>query len=100
MELQLGLALPTPNMMKIKGFDLNNLGYEQRKEMGGLAAADGCFGVVDKDCAYKNKRGFEQAFTEEYKTMPLLLWSGQPNEEEEDHNDQKKRTSNSINIDE
>ncbi|XVE71193.1 hypothetical protein DITRI_Ditri10aG0131100 [Diplodiscus trichospermus] len=97
MELQLGLALQTPNM--IKGFDLNNLGFDQQKEMGGLEAwnhaAAGCF--KDKDCV-KNKRDFEQAFgnlTEECKALPLLLWSGQPNEEE-DHKDQKKRTSSSI----
>ena len=96
MELQLGLALPTPNI--IKGFDLNNLGFDQLKEMGGMEAWNhpgGCFG--DKDCI-KNKRGFEQAFgklKEECKTMPLLLWSGQPNEEE-DHKDQKKRTSSTI----
>ena len=96
MELQLGLALPTPNM--IKGFDLNNLGFDQWKELGDLESwnhAGGCFG--EKDCV-KNKRGFEQAFgnfTEECKAMPLLLWSGQPNEEE-DHKDQKKRTSSTI----
>ncbi|MBA0594288.1 auxin-responsive protein IAA29 [Gossypium raimondii] len=92
MELQLGLALPTPNM--VKGFDLNNHGLDQLKEMGGLEAwnkAAGCF--ADKDCV-KSKRSFEQAFgnfTEECRTKPLLLWSGQPNEEE-DHKDQKKAT--------
>ncbi|OMO90822.1 AUX/IAA protein [Corchorus olitorius] len=81
MELQLGLALPTPNI--IKGFDLNNFGFDQIKGFG------------DKDCV-KNKRGFEQAFgnfTEDCKAMPLLLWNGQPNEEE-DH--KKKSTSSSM----
>ncbi|XVF89327.1 hypothetical protein PTKIN_Ptkin19aG0121000 [Pterospermum kingtungense] len=89
MELQLGLALPTTNI--IKGFDLNNLGF------------GGCY--RDKDCVKTNKRGFEQAFgnlkeddDDQYsKAMPdLLLWSGQPNEEEEDHRDQKKRSTSST----
>ncbi|XVE97417.1 hypothetical protein REPUB_Repub03eG0017500 [Reevesia pubescens] len=89
LQLALALALPTPNI--IKGFDLNNLGFDQLKGMGGFG---------DKDCV-KNKRSYEQAFgnlKEECKTMPLLLWSGQPNEEDEDdHKDQKKRTSSTIN---
>ncbi|XP_022728837.1 probable LRR receptor-like serine/threonine-protein kinase At1g56130 [Durio zibethinus] len=93
MELQLGLALPTPN--KTKGFDLNNRGFDLLKEMRGWNYNGGRFG--DKDCV-KNKRSFEQAFanfTEECKATSLLLWSGQPNEEE-DHKDQKKRTSSTI----
>ncbi|KAK8641092.1 hypothetical protein V6N13_010521 [Hibiscus sabdariffa] len=92
MEFELGLALPTPNI--IKGFDLNNLGLDQPKDMGGLEArnkAARCF-------SDKSKRSFEQAFgnsEEEYKTKTLLLWSGQPNEED-DHKDQKKRTFSTI----
>ncbi|KAK8550536.1 hypothetical protein V6N12_039238 [Hibiscus sabdariffa] len=93
MEFQLGLALPTPSI--IKGFDLNNLGLDHPKDMGGLEARNKparCF-------SDKSKRSFEQAFGNfeaECKTKTLLLlWSGQPNEEE-DHNDQKKRTFSTI----
>ncbi|XVF35604.1 hypothetical protein REPUB_Repub18cG0160400 [Reevesia pubescens] len=99
MELQLGLDIPTP--LITKGFDLNNFGFDQLKEMRGTLKAcniciGGCFG--DNDCV-KKKRGFEQAFgnfTDDCKAKPLLLWSGQPNEEEDDHKDQKKRTSSST----
>ncbi|KAJ0029888.1 hypothetical protein Pint_12405 [Pistacia integerrima] len=75
MELQLGLALPTYN--PTKGFDLNNFG---------------------KSNITKNKRNFDEAFgniRDDHQSgmMPLLLWSGQPNEED----DQKKRTSSPIN---
>ncbi|KAE8731688.1 hypothetical protein F3Y22_tig00002793pilonHSYRG00300 [Hibiscus syriacus] len=82
MELQLGLALPTPNM--IKGFDLNNHRLDHLKQRG-------CF-------SNKSKRSFEQAFgnfKQDGKTKTLLLWSGQPNEEE-DHKDQKKTTFSTI----
>ncbi|XP_039052739.1 auxin-responsive protein IAA29-like isoform X3 [Hibiscus syriacus] len=82
MELQLGLALPTPNIMK--GFDLNNHGLHHLKQTG-------CF-------SDKSKRSFDQAFgnfKQDRKTKTLLLWSGQPNEEE-DHKDQKKTTFSAI----
>ncbi|GMI81495.1 indole-3-acetic acid inducible 29 [Hibiscus trionum] len=82
MELRLGLALPTPNI--IKGFDLDN---HKPKETGGLGAWN-----------KPSKRSFEQAFgnfKEECKAKTLLLWSGQPNEEE-DHKDQTKTTFSTI----
>ncbi|XP_039007892.1 auxin-responsive protein IAA29-like isoform X1 [Hibiscus syriacus] len=82
MELQLGLVLPTPNI--IKGLDLNNLGLDQLKQTGGFSD--------------KSKRSFEQAFgnfKQECNTKTLLLWSGQPNEEE-DHKDQKNTTFSTI----
>lgn len=92
MELQLGLALPTPKGLD---FDLNNLGFIDHPAGG----RRGCF--RDKDCV-KNKRGFEQAFGNRIKeeSPNLLLWSGQPpNEEEDDHRDQKKINSSPINDD-
>ncbi|GMI92481.1 indole-3-acetic acid inducible 29 [Hibiscus trionum] len=82
MEFQLGLALPTPNI--IMGFDLNNHGLDHLKDIGGFSG--------------KSKRSFEQAFgkfKQECKTKTLLLWSGQPNEEE-DQKDQKKTTFSTI----
>ncbi|KAI9192298.1 hypothetical protein LWI28_020795 [Acer negundo] len=50
----------------------------------------------------KNKRSFEEAFgkiiRDELQKMPsLLLWSGQPNEEEDDREGKKKRIYSTIN---
>lgn len=63
MELQLGLALPST-----KGFDLN---------MG--------FGLANDICS-NYKRSFEEAFENGKKmprTLPLLHWNNQPNEEDD-----------------
>ncbi|GMJ15857.1 indole-3-acetic acid inducible 29 [Hibiscus trionum] len=81
-ELQLCLALPTPDITK--GFNSNNyhgLGFDHLKQTS-------CFGD-------RKKRDFEQAlgnFSDECNAMPLLLWSGQPNEEDDNHKYRNKRT--------
>ncbi|KAK0572736.1 hypothetical protein LWI29_036363 [Acer saccharum] len=71
MELQLGLALPTTT-------------HHQHNN------------------PTKNKRSFEEAFgkiiRDELQKMPsLLLWSGQPNEEDDDREGKNKRISSTIN---
>lgn len=101
MELQLGLALPStppPPSPPIKGFDLNSFVYEARV----------CSSINDN---YK-KRSFAQAFadgkndktstpsaTAVPRTLPLLLWNKQPNndgdEEDDDNNPHKRQHCNS-----
>ncbi|KAE8658249.1 hypothetical protein F3Y22_tig00116973pilonHSYRG00044 [Hibiscus syriacus] len=70
-ELQLCLAVPTPN---------NHL-----KRMSCL---------VDEGYRVKNTRGFEQTSgnDDECDTMPLLFWSVHPNEEDDEHKDRNYRT--------
>lgn len=77
MELQSGLALPIHS--SIEGFDpynsdLNNhiRGSENIKYV-------------------KNKRSFDESFGDFSKPLPLLVWSGQPNEE--DGRSEKKNRS-------
>ncbi|KAK8991704.1 hypothetical protein V6N11_062704 [Hibiscus sabdariffa] len=86
-ELQLCLALPTPNITKGFKFNLNNYhGFDHLKQMS-------CFG--DKTNRVIKKRDFEHAFgnfSDDRNALPLLLWSGPPNEEDDDHNDRKKTT--------
>ncbi|KAG8381746.1 hypothetical protein BUALT_Bualt05G0004600 [Buddleja alternifolia] len=69
MELELGLALPNHSPMAMKGLDLNcsysNNGMEIEKNKGYQKPAD-CF--LDEV---------------ESKDLSLLLWSGQPNKEED-----------------
>ena len=79
MELQLGLPLPTYNF--IENFDLNNDGFDPKDDMVGLKpwnCEDGYLG---------NKRSFEVAFGKNIKggsqELPLLSWSGQPNDEDD-----------------
>ncbi|GAV85705.1 AUX_IAA domain-containing protein [Cephalotus follicularis] len=91
MELQLGLALPIHN--STKGFDLNNVWLEP-KEMVGVEPWN-----YKKNYVKKNKRDFEEAFGNSKhvsQTLPLLLWSGQPNDDD-DHKGQNTRTSYTIN---
>ncbi|KAL2346707.1 hypothetical protein Fmac_000707 [Flemingia macrophylla] len=74
MELQLGLALPTHN--PVEEFNLNkqkvslelwrpSCGYEREKHV------------------KHNKRSFAESFEQFLKPLPLLVWSGQPNEEDD-----------------
>ncbi|CAK7353720.1 unnamed protein product [Dovyalis caffra] len=93
MELQLGLSLPTYNF--IDNFDLNNDGFEPKDQMLGLKPWISC-----EDGNYlDNKRSFEGAFGKKIKDasqeLPLLLWSGQPNDG--DDQDGEKKISCSIN---
>lgn len=94
MELQLGLALPSN---PIKGFDLNNFGYEARE----VAA-------VSKPIHYDNKkRSFDQAFDDHNnntsrstaavpRTLPLFLWNNnQPNHHDNDDDPDKHQDNNS-----
>ncbi|KAA8525476.1 hypothetical protein F0562_007331 [Nyssa sinensis] len=95
MELQLGLALPTQNL--IKGFDLNNHGFEPKETLSLEPWSYSC-GLESKNHV-KDKRSFLEAFGQDgasEKTLPLLLWNGQPNEED-DRNGEKKNASYTSN---
>lgn len=80
MELRLGLALPNHNNPSAS----NGVGFKSRK-----------------DAAIK--RSFEEAIgnykiRDELQMTPLLLWSGQPDEGDDDQKGHKKRNScNNIN---
>ncbi|CAN6564108.1 unnamed protein product [Malus baccata var. baccata] len=100
MELQLGLALssPPPAPPPIKGFDLNNFVDEARV----------CSSINDK---YK-KRSFAQAFddgehdkigsttsaTAVPRTLPLLLWNSEPNEEDDNNPNKRKHTNSRFTV--
>lgn len=89
MELQLRLALPNNNHNPDKRFDLNDVWFEPKEGVGLKTWKDD-----------KHKRSFADAFEEigdESAVMPLLLWSGQPNEEDDDQKGRKKRNSSTIN---
>ncbi|XP_020238593.1 auxin-responsive protein IAA29 [Cajanus cajan] len=83
MELQLGLALPTHN--PVEEFNLN-------KQMVSLELwRPGC-GYESEKHVKHNKRSFEESFEHFFKPLPLLVWSGQPNEED----DRSKKTQRNI----
>ncbi|XP_016442204.1 auxin-induced protein IAA6 [Nicotiana tabacum] len=90
MELELGLAPPYNNFpTNIKGFDQNDIARFEPKEMNMMRRRDS-FG--DNFSKMKQKRSFAEAFENgsegvERKTLSLLIWNGQPNEEEEDNDD-------------
>ncbi|KAJ9163075.1 hypothetical protein P3X46_022788 [Hevea brasiliensis] len=103
MELQLGLALPTDT---IKGLDLNSYVFDPNKDAArssrqliimnqGMVhpwlstGTNSAAAAAEDDDFISNhqKRSFYDAFEEIYdmpRTLPLLLWSKQPNEEEDD----------------
>ncbi|XP_022731112.1 auxin-responsive protein IAA20-like [Durio zibethinus] len=102
MELQLGLALPSsPPIIPIKMFDLNSCGYEPREALGSnnLSRPLLKLGPYDIDINSSSsssssssggskKRGFDGVllFDENRivpKTLPLLLWTNQPNDEDD-----------------
>lgn len=80
MELQLGLGLPV-HTPAVKG-----CGNGAKQKLGSLPLSFGCESYV------KNKRGFCEAFEENeddhvspaMKVLPLMLWHGQPNEDDDD----------------
>lgn len=83
MELQLGLALPTHN--PIEGFDPNSPGLIKSKQIQ-IESLESW----TPSCCYENKkhvnnkRSFEESFGNLIKKpLPLLVWSGQPNEEDD-----------------
>lgn len=86
MELQLGLALSLPvhHNAPVKGFDVTS-------RHGVMRSLD----IWSYGCSMerKKKRSFDTAFEDddESKTLPLLLWHGQPGEEDDDGKRQKKR---------
>ncbi|KAI9106753.1 hypothetical protein K1719_022281 [Acacia pycnantha] len=74
MELQLGLALPTQN--PIQGLNLTNHGLEcselRRPSF-----------YIESHRHVKNKRSFKESFEHSSKSLPLLVWNGQPNDEDD-----------------
>ncbi|KAK9279377.1 hypothetical protein L1049_013056 [Liquidambar formosana] len=97
MELHLGLALPTDHT-PLKGFDLNNHGFDPKEAVGLEPWSHGCC-LESKDDYVKNKRSFDAAFEkigDTKQTLPLFVWNGQP-DEEDDPTGQNKETSYNIN---
>lgn len=101
MQLQLGLALPTGDTMK--GVELNSLAYKHREAVGSAQVkrpmlqlgSHSWFSTGRISDAGNKKRSFADAFEEPRddvpRTLPLLLWDNQPNEE-----DDPKDTQNSL----
>ena len=81
MELELGLALPIQNPVKI----------ESKQIVGSELWDVGC--CLDRKKLVKNKRSFEESFgcSLDSESLSLLVWSGQPNED--DRNSGKKNRS-------
>lgn len=114
MELQLGLALPSTPPIPIKMFDLNSYGYEPREALGSnilswpllkLGPCDinninSSSSSSSSSSGGSRKRGFDEVvlFDENRavpKTLPLLLWSNQPNDED-DPKDLEDNSSSAI----
>lgn len=84
MELQLCLALPTQNP-PIQVFNLiTKHGLDECSKLRRPCLCTESHGHV------KNKRSFEESFGCSSKTLPLLVWNGQPNEEDDDHGGGKR----------
>ncbi|KAF3447106.1 hypothetical protein FNV43_RR12286 [Rhamnella rubrinervis] len=94
MELELGLALPIHN--PIKGFEIDDYLNKCHKVglMPAMSGGGGCnlesstrSRSSSSSSNVKNKRSFDEAFGEMEEasthTLPLLLWNGQPNEEDD-----------------
>ncbi|XP_022134565.1 auxin-responsive protein IAA28 isoform X2 [Momordica charantia] len=91
MELQLELALSISD--PTRGFDLNRNGCDG-KDMFGSDLRSRC-----AESSSQHKRGFEDAFCkskDSSKELSLLLWSGQPNKEDDDRKDTNQRSSCAI----
>ncbi|XP_009607066.1 auxin-responsive protein IAA28 isoform X2 [Nicotiana tabacum] len=92
MELELGLAIPS--YFPIKSSDLN----------GNVDSFDDNFSEMKNDSNYINHKSNFSAANSDYddsdkferKTLPLLIWNGQPNDEEEDDHP-KRRTFEACN---
>ncbi|XWS17120.1 hypothetical protein CRYUN_Cryun33cG0041100 [Craigia yunnanensis] len=112
MELQLRLALPSTPIFPIKMFDLNSYGYEPREGLGSNTLSRPVLKLGPSDINIDSssssssssggsrKRGFEEVlFFDENrivpKTLPLLLWTNQPNDED-DHKDLEDNSSSTI----
>ncbi|XP_050268416.1 auxin-responsive protein IAA29 [Quercus robur] len=95
MELQLALALPVHN--SVKGFDLNDGGIESKEPVASQLWSYG--GSLESKKCLKNKRSSEEAFGKMGgvpQIFPLMVWSGQPNEED-DRKGQNRKTSSIVN---
>ncbi|XWS72953.1 hypothetical protein CRYUN_Cryun02cG0083700 [Craigia yunnanensis] len=115
MELQLGLALPSTPIIPVKMFDLNSYGYEPREALGSNTLSWPLLKLAPCDININNnssssssssssggskKRGFDEVllFDENRivpKTLPLLLWTNQPNDED-DPKDLEDNSSSAI----
>ena len=114
MELQLGLALPSSTpIIPIKMFDLNRYGYEPREGFGSNTLSrpllklgpseiniNSSSSSSSSSSGGSRKRGFDEVlFFDENrivpKTLPLLFWTNQPNDED-DHKDLEDNSSSAI----
>ncbi|XVE71483.1 hypothetical protein DITRI_Ditri10aG0153900 [Diplodiscus trichospermus] len=111
MELQLGLALPnTPAIIPIKMFDLNIYAYEPREALGSnissrpsqeLGPSDININSSSSSSSSSSSGGSKKrSFDEDEnrivpKTLPLLIWSNQPNDED-DPKDIEDNSSSAI----
>ncbi|KAB5551912.1 hypothetical protein DKX38_009223 [Salix brachista] len=100
MELQLGLGLPCEKTA-MKGLDLNSYVSEPKGLLGSGQLQLGSyswFSTNDND----KKRSFIGAFEESSRnedvprTLPLLVWNNQPNEEDDPLKDLDNHTNNSL----
>ncbi|XP_057434461.1 auxin-responsive protein IAA28 [Lotus japonicus] len=90
MELQLALALPTQN--SFEGFNPNKPGLMKSKQIvSSELCRTSCCSESKKHV--RNKRSFQESFGHCVKPLPLLVWSGQPNEED-DNRKKRHRASN------
>ncbi|CAK7345426.1 unnamed protein product [Dovyalis caffra] len=99
MELQLGLGLPREKTMK--GLDLNSYVSEPKGLLGSGQLRLGPYSWFSTNGSGK-KRGFIDAFEESSRnedmprTLPLLVWNNQPNEEDDPPRDLDNHSNNSF----
>ncbi|KAK0571211.1 hypothetical protein LWI29_012533 [Acer saccharum] len=102
MELQLGLALPN-HAISVKGFDLNTYLYEPKDIIASNNPSWNTLGFVFLPTTTNNdekKRSFDEAFHQVRsvpQTLPLLHWTNQPNDEDDDPKDLDSNSSFSTN---
>ncbi|TKY74738.1 Auxin-responsive protein IAA29 [Spatholobus suberectus] len=89
MELQLDLALPTHN--PVEEFKLNKSKQIVSLELWGPSCGS------ESEKHVKHKRSFEESFEHFLKPLPLLVWSGQPNEED-DRSEKTRRNIHTPNM--
>ncbi|KAG5065527.1 hypothetical protein AAZX31_04G064900 [Glycine max] len=87
MEVDLVLALPTQN--SVEEFKLN-----KSKQIVSLQLWRASCGSESEKRVKHNKRSFEESFGHFLKPLPLLVWSGQPNEED----DRSEKVQRNIHI--
>ncbi|KAI4316335.1 hypothetical protein L6164_024323 [Bauhinia variegata] len=94
MELHLSLALPTCN--PVEGCDQKNHVLALKQKAGSELWAPSC--RLESKKHFKNKRSFQDSFGQSLTVSSdsLLVWSGQPNEEDE-RNGKKNRNTDIAN---